>query len=65
VHLAGAQHAMGSAVLPLADTERDSAFAELCVAMREGAFSGYVSGRGRWGRGDDDARVSIGVGYSF
>lgn len=65
VRLAGAQHAMGSAVLPLADTERDSAFAELRVAMREGALSGYVSGRGRWGRGDDDARVSIGVGYSF
>lgn len=65
VRLASAQHAMGSAVLPLGDTERDSAFAELRVAMRDGRWSGYVSGRGRWGRGDDDARASIGIGYAF
>ena len=25
----------------------------------------YVAGRGRWGRGDDDARASIGIGYAF
>ena len=65
VKLASAQHAMGSVTMPLADTERNSAFAELRVAMREGPLSGYFSGRGRWGRGDDDARVSFGVGYAF
>ena len=65
VRLAGAQHAMGSVVLRLDDTERDSGFGELRIAMREGPLSGYVSGRGRWGRGDDDARASIGLGYAF
>lgn len=65
VRLASAQHAMGTALLTLADTERNSAFGELRLAMREGPLSGYVSGRGRWGRGDDDARVSLGVGYAF
>ena len=65
VRLASAQAAMGSAVLALADTERDSAFGELRVSMTDGRLSGYVSGRGRWGRGDDDARASIGVGYAF
>jgi hypothetical protein len=65
VRLASAQHAMGSVVMPLADTERNSAFGELRIAMRDGRWSGYVSGRGRWGRGDDDARASVGVGYSF
>lgn len=65
VRLAGAQHAMGSTVLTLADTERDSAFGELRIAMRHGALSGYVAGRGRWGRGDDDARVSMGIGFAF
>lgn len=65
VRLANAQHVMGSNVLALADTERDSAFGELRIAMRSGALSGYVSGRGRWGRGDDDARVSLGVAFAF
>lgn len=65
VSLASAQHAMGSVSLPLADTERDSAFAELRVGMRSGPFSGYVSGGGRWGKGEDDARISMGIGYAF
>ncbi len=65
VRLASAQHMMGTVTLPLADTERDSAFGELRIAMRDGALSGYVAGRGRWGRGDDDARVSIGAAYAF
>lgn len=65
VRLASAQHAMGSTLLELDDTERDSAFAELRVAMHEGPISGYVAGRGRWGRGGDDARVSIGLSYAF
>lgn len=65
VRLAAAQHAMGSAQLALADTERDSAFAELRIAMQDGPISGYVAGRGRWGRGDDNARASIGVAYAF
>ena len=63
--LTSAQHAMGSTVLALADTERDSGFGEVRIAMRDGALSGYVAGRGRWGRGEDDARVSIGVGLAF
>lgn len=65
VSLASAQSAMGTVALPLDDTERDSAFAELRVAMRDGAISGYVAGRGRWGRGDDDAQVAIGLAYAF
>ncbi len=65
VRLAGAQHAMGTAALSLLDTERDSAFGEVRIAMQDGPLSGYVSGRGRWGRGDDDARVAIGLGYAF
>ncbi len=65
VRLTSAQHAMGGTVLNLAKTERDSAFAEFRIAMRQGPLSGYVSGRGRWGRGDDDARVSLGLGYAF
>lgn len=65
VRLASAQHAMGTVTLPLADTERDSAFGELRIAMRDGALGGYVAARGRWGRGDDDARVSIGASYAF
>jgi hypothetical protein len=65
VKLASAQHVMGTVDLPLANTERDTAFAELRVAMHEGRWSGYVSGRGRWGRGDDEAQVSIGASYAF
>jgi len=65
VRLASAEHAMGSTVLPLLDTERNSAFGEVRIAMRDGTLSGYVSGRGRWGRGNDDARVSIGLGLAF
>lgn len=65
VKLASAQHSMGAVNLPLALTERDSAFAELRIAMQDGPLSGYVSGRGRWGRGDDDARVSIGASLAF
>lgn len=65
VRLASAQHAMGTVTLPLANTERDSAFAELRIAMRDGPISGYVAGGGRWGRGDDDARVSIGASLAF
>jgi hypothetical protein len=56
---------MGTANLALADTERDSAFAELRVGMRRGPLSGYVSGGGRWGQGEDDARISMGIGYAF
>jgi hypothetical protein len=56
---------MASVALPLGATERDSVFGELRVAMRDGALSGYVAARGRWGRGDYDARVSLGVAYGF
>jgi len=56
---------MASVAIPLTDTERDSAFGELRVAMQQGAWSGYFAARGRWGRGEDDARVNIGLGYSF
>lgn len=65
VRLASAQHSMGTVDLSLANTERNSAFGEIRVAMRDGPLSGYVSGRGRWGRGDDDARVSIGASFAF
>ena len=65
VSLASAQHSMGTVALPLGDTERDSAFGELRVAMQQGNWSGYFSARGRWGRGEDDARVAIGLGYAF
>lgn len=49
----------------LASAESDCAFAELRLAMRSGAVSGFVSGGSRWGRGDDDARVSLGLSYGF
>lgn len=65
VRLASARHAMATVALPLADTERDTAFGELRIAMQEGPWSGYVSGRGRWGRGEDEAQVSIGASYAF
>jgi hypothetical protein len=65
VKLASAQHAMGSVNVPLADTERDSAFAEIRISMSDGPIAGFVSGRGRWGRGDDDARVAIGASMAF
>jgi hypothetical protein len=65
VRLASAQHVMGTEVLPLADTERDSAFTELRLGFHQGSLSGFVSGRGRWGRGDDDARVSAGLSLAF
>ena len=65
VRLASAQHSMAIVNFPLADTERNSAFGELRIAMQDGAWSGYVSGKGRWGRGDDDARASIGLAYAF
>lgn len=65
VRLASAQHAMGSVDFALADTERNSAFAELRLAMRDGPISGYAAFGGRWGRGDDDSRVSLGVSYAF
>lgn len=65
VRLASAQHAMGSVEFALADTERDAAFAELRIGMRDGALSGYLSGGGRWGRGGDDARVAMGLSYGF
>ena len=65
VRLAAAQHSMGTVVFALADTERNSAFAELRLAMQSGPISGYVAGRGRWGRGDDDTRVVAGIAYAF
>lgn len=65
VRLASAQHAMGTVVLPLVDTERDTGFAELRIAMQQGPWSAYASGRGRWGRGDDEAQASIGLSYAF
>ena len=65
VRLTSAQHAMGSTVLALDGTERDSAFGELRIAMRDGALSGYLSARGRWGRGQDDARVAVGVSFAM
>ena len=65
VSLASAQHAMGSTVLALDGTERDSAFGELRIGLRDGALSGYFSARGRWGRGDDDARVAVGVSIAL
>lgn len=65
VRLASAQHSMATVALPLGDTERDSAFGELRLAMQQGRLSGYFAARGRWGRGQDDARVNIGLGYSF
>ncbi|MDB5687136.1 MAG: autotransporter outer rane beta-barrel protein, partial [Rhizorhabdus sp.] len=65
VSLASAQHKMASVSLPLADTERNSAFGEVRVAMRQGAWSGYFAARGRWGRGEDDARINLGLGYAF
>jgi hypothetical protein len=65
VKLASAQHAMGTVALPLASTERDTAFGELRIAMQQGPWSGYVSGRGRWGRGEDETQVSIGASYAF
>ena len=65
VSLASAQAAMGTVTLNLADTERDSAFAEARIGMRAGPISGYVAGRGRWGRGDDDAQVALGLSYAF
>lgn len=65
VRLASAQHSMGTVVLPLERTERDSAFGELRIGLREGHWSGYIAGKGRWGRGDDDARVNLGIAYAF
>ena len=65
VRLAAAQHAMGRVTLPLASTERDTVFGELRIAMQQGPWSGYVAGRGRWGRGADEAQVSIGASYAF
>ncbi|MBW8753148.1 MAG: esterase-like activity of phytase family protein [Sphingomonadales bacterium] len=65
VRLASAQHIMGTVALPLVNTERDTAFGELRIAMHEGPWSAYASGRGRWGRGDDEAQVSIGAAYAF
>lgn len=65
VRLASAQHAMGTVAVPLVDTERDTAFAELRIAMHEGPWSAYASGRGRWGRGEDEAQASIGLSYAF
>ena len=65
VRLTSAQHTMGSTVISLDGTERDSAFGELRIAMRDGALSGYFSASGRWGRGEDDARVAIGVSFAL
>jgi hypothetical protein len=56
---------MGTVAVPLVDTERDTAFAELRIAMHEGPWSAYASGRGRWGRGEDEAQASIGLSYAF
>lgn len=65
VRLAAAQHSMATVAVPLADTERDSAFGEARLAFQQGPVSGYLSARGRWGRGEDDRRVNVGIGYSF
>lgn len=65
VRLKSAQHSMGTVALPLADTTRDSVFAELRLGMSDGPLSGYFSAKGRWGRGADDGRVAIGLGYAF
>ncbi|RZK03626.1 MAG: autotransporter domain-containing protein [Novosphingobium sp.] len=65
VRLASAQHTMGSVTLPLVNTERDAAFGELRVSMQQGPWSAFFSGRGKWGRGEDEAQVSIGAAFAF
>ena len=65
VSLASARHAMGTVALALADTERDSAFGEARLSMQQGPLSAFAAGKGRWGRGEDDYRVSVGVAYGF
>lgn len=65
VRLSNAQHAMGTVVLPLARTERDSAFAEARLGMTAGPFTAFMAGGGRWGRGADEASASVGLSWGF
>ena len=61
VKLASAQHSMATKTVALASTERDHVVAAFGVQGSQGALGYRFGAEGRFARGEDDARVSIGV----
>ena len=44
---------------------RFGALGEFRVSMQQGRLSGYFSAQGRFGRGEDDARIAVGLGFQL
>ncbi|TVV73328.1 esterase-like activity of phytase family protein [Sphingomonas solaris] len=61
VRLASAQHSLATQTVALASTERDHVVAGFGVQGVQGALGYRFGAEGRFARGQDDARVSIGV----
>lgn len=61
VRLASAQHSMATQTVLLPSTERDHVVAAFGVQGAQGRLGYRFGAEGRFARGDDDARVSLGV----
>lgn len=65
VRLASAQHINGTTTLVLPDTERDVVFGGGRIDGKIGPVTVRAAGEGRFGRGEDEARVTVGIGIGF
>ena len=65
VRLAAAQHINGTSTLALPSTERDVIFGGGRINGKIGPLTAFASAEGRFGRGEDEARVTLGVGFDF
>lgn len=65
VRLASAQHINGTSTLVLPNTERDIIFGGGRIDGKIGPVTVRAAGEGRFGRGEDEARVTVGIGIGF
>ncbi|WP_156679471.1 esterase-like activity of phytase family protein [Sphingomonas profundi] len=65
VKLASAQHSLATQTVALASTERDHVVAGFGVQGSQGRLGYRFGAEGRFARGEDDARVSIGIGFAL
>ena len=63
--LASAQHSMATVTLPLPDTERDHVLGAFALQGSEGRLGYRFGTEGRFARGENDYRVSIGVSVAM
>lgn len=65
VRLASAQHINGTTTFALPNTERNVIFGGGRIDGNVGPFTVRAASEGRFGRGEDEARVTVGVGIGF